>query len=117
MKSRVPLASSTLQGKEINESEDGIELSQFAGELNTLTKSSVTSENDENSFFELGLATVEKKSESVEEVLPSFSASKTVASLERRTQNSLYISRELRPRVRQGKKGSLFIYHCFNLFM
>ena len=117
MKSRVPIASSSLQMKEIHESVDSIELSQFGGELNTLTKSSVTSENDENSFFELGLATVEKKSESVEEVLPSFSESKTVASLERKTQNSLYISRELKPRARQGKRGSLFICHCFNLFI
>jgi hypothetical protein len=118
-KAKAPLASSS-QLKQSHENSEGIELSNFVGEPNTLVKSSlsnssITCENYENSLAVKELATVEKKSESAEEApLPSLSETKTVASLERKTQNSLYISRDSKPRVRQGMFSPfLFLCHCF----
>ncbi|MCO5600335.1 hypothetical protein L7F22_054446 [Adiantum nelumboides] len=68
----------------------------------SLGNSSITFENDENVCPERATSSVGMKSRALEVLQPAGNEIKTVASLERKTQHSLYISKDSKPRARQG---------------
>lgn len=76
------------------------------GEPNTgrssLANSSITFENDENVCPEGATGSVGIKSKASGALQPIDNENKSVASLERKTQHSLYISKDSKPRARQG---------------
>eukprot|EP00250_Pteridium_aquilinum_P006629 c16507_g1_i1 orf=749-2329(-) len=68
----------------------------------SLANSSITYENDENACPERATSSVGVKSQAVDVLQPIGNENKTVASLERKTQHSLYISKDTKPRAKQG---------------
>ncbi|KAI5084320.1 hypothetical protein GOP47_0000489 [Adiantum capillus-veneris] len=68
----------------------------------SLANSSITFDNDENACPERATSSVGMKSRTLDVLQLVGNENKTVASLERKTQHSLYISKDTKPRARQG---------------
>lgn len=68
----------------------------------SLSNSSITFDNIENVFSEGAVGSASIKSKALEVLQPIGNESKSLASLERKTQHSLYISKDIKLRARQG---------------